>query len=300
MAWYEFGPNPATAPNRRSGRALTDAAPLDYAVPMRTILAGLFLAIAPPAMAAGLAIADGKLTLAVDGAPLQTVLSDIAAAGGFELVLDGDFIEPVHVTLTAVPLSQAIRRLAGDHGLVMVIAPDRPDRLIAVRLYERAAAPPPPNPVVIREAAADDYTRRRQAIRALAEIGGPEAVIELVAAIDGPDRLIASQAVRALERIEDPAAAKALREALDHIDASVRRYAVRGLAAREAGAGLDDQLAAMLIGDSAPMVRRQAAQTLAERGHANSYWALQQAAETDPDYTVRDAAGAALTRLEDR
>ena len=82
-------------------------------------------------------VEDGRLSVRLDAAPLETVLRMIAEQAGVVIKADGDLGEVRPQSFTEIPLIQGIRWLAGDRLLVMVYGKDRGSgsRLVEVRVY---------------------------------------------------------------------------------------------------------------------------------------------------------------------
>lgn len=203
----------------------------------------LVLVLARPAPSEAQEIADGRVTMAIEPAPLEDVLGEIAAAAGIELKVRGDLGEVAAQQLDDVPLESVIRRLAGPHPLVMLHEPDGDVR--AVRIYAASGDPQERREelaeraravkAIRREAAArptgeDDRSARLQTIRELARQGGPEALAELGRVLsEDEDPALRRLAAGALAGIGGDAAVDDLGEALGDDDSSVRLQALRGL-----------------------------------------------------------------------
>ena len=185
-----------------------------------------------PAPASDLAVtvADGRLSVRVDEAPLEAVLEAIAAQTEVRITIRGDpgMVGPQE--FADLPLDAGIRRLAGERRLMMFFhrPEDRgaPGRLREVRVYgdppsedlarswraltrtfgrltkeppPRAAAPPPPS---YEELASKNKGERLAAIRGLARLQDAVAIEVLGAlAAQDPDATVRRIAATALGNI---------------------------------------------------------------------------------------------------
>lgn len=276
-----------------------------------------------PAAAPDLAVtvADGRLSVRVDAAPLDAVLEAIAAQTDVAITIRGDPGTVQPQAFADLPLAAGIRRLAAERGLLMVFArPDgrgAPGRLRQVRVYgdppsddlapsERPltrtfgklakepppAAPPPPD---YEELATRNKGERLMALRGLAR-QQDEAAIEVLGALTthDPDATVRRIAATALGNIGGEAVVAALEAALGDPDVEVRIQAMRGLHAIE-GEAAAAPLGELALGDADPGLRRQAVNLLAtlRSDEARSTIDL---AVSDPDDSVRAAAEEALAR----
>lgn len=284
-----------------------------------------------PAMATDLTVtvADGRLSVRLDEAPLDAVLEAIAAQTDVAIRVRGDPGTVRPQAFADLPLAVGIRRLTGERGLMMLFARadhrGEPGRLREVRVYgdlssddvarsrrpltrtlgrqakaPPSAAPEPPNYQKFAQGLAQELAKRGKAER-LAAIRGlarqqDDATIEVLGALVAldPDGTVRRIATTALGNIGGEAAAAALEVALVDQDVEVRIQAMRGLHVihGEAAAAALGELA---LGDADPALRRQAVHLLAtlRSGEARSTIEL---AATDPDDAVRQAAEEALTR----
>jgi HEAT repeat protein len=113
----------------------------------------------------------------------------------------------------------------------------------------------------------EDPLVRAQAALALAKVGGAEATAALSAAVGDQDPGVRIQAMRAFGKVEGERAVQTL--------------------------------SGVLMGDRDPQVRRHAAPALAMLRTLEARWALE-AAISDPDQSVSEAAASALRRWEKR
>lgn len=67
-------------------------------------------------------VIQGELTLDVRNQPLAQVLREIAAQANLQLTLRGDLSAPVTQSFAAVPLDEAIRRLAREFSFALIYA----------------------------------------------------------------------------------------------------------------------------------------------------------------------------------
>ena len=278
----------------------------------------------PAGAAAELAveIADGRLSVRVGGMPLDQVLEAVAAQSEIAITVRGDAGTVRPQAFADLPVEAAIRRLAGDRGLLMLFAPagdgGMPGRLRQVRVYgdlpsddTRAdpplvrtfgtpprqrppAAPSPPLPAY-EELATKGKSERLMAIRALAR-NKDEAAVAMLGALlaQDADGMVRRIAATALGNVGGKSAAAALEAALADPQVEVRIQAMRGLLAID-GKAAAAPLGELALGDADPALRRQAVDLLAtlRSDEARSTIRL---ASSDPDEAVRAAAEEALTR----
>jgi hypothetical protein len=276
----------------------------------------------PTVVASDLAVtvADGRLSVRLDAAPLDLVLDAIAAQSDVRITIRGDPGTVGPQAFADLPLDAGIRRLAGERRLMMVFAPaaDRgaPGPLREVWVYgdppsdDRASSqrpltrtlgkparqpPAAPAPPSYQELAKKDKGERLAAIRALARQQDEAAIAVLGALLaHDPDPIVRRITATALGNIGGEAVVPAFEAALADGDVEVRIQAARGLhvISGEAAAAALGELA---LGDADPGLRRQAIHLLAtlRSDEARSTIEL---ASSDPDDTVRQAAEEALTR----
>jgi hypothetical protein len=265
-------------------------------------------------------VVDGRLSVRLAAAPLDSVLEAIAAQTDLAITIRGDPGTVQAQTFSDLPLVLGIRRLVGEHGLMMVFAradgrrelehlrevriygdppsddvarPGRPlTRTLGRTAEERPAAPEPPG---YQELAKKSKAERLMAIRILAR-QQDEAAIEVLGALaaQDPDATVRRIAATALGNIGGEAAAAALEPALADTDVEVRIQAMRGLhvIGSEAAAASLGELA---LGDPDPALRRQAVNLLATL-RSEAARATLEVAASDPDDAVRAAAEDALNR----
>jgi hypothetical protein len=259
----------------------------------------------------------GLLTVDVRNAPLAQVLRTVAERAGIEITVRGDVSAPVTLTFAALPLEEAIRRIARGYPLAFTYAAPADDSapavMTAVWVMERSAttagavnaanesrpsfigAEPTgrggpeatselavaPRPGKIQRLAGDADHGNEVALSALAEMVSSDA-----------DADVRRQAVAALGRLARPALEPLLTAALTDADVDVRLGAVRGL--RRFGTETAvASLATTSTGDADPGVRFAALSALMSFPGQTMVQGLVRAA-ADPDGRVRDAAARGL------
>lgn len=271
-------------------------------------------------------VVDGnRVTLDVGTVPLADVLRAIGDAGGFDVKIEGDLGEVQSQRLRNLPMPRAIKRLSGDHGLIMQYGPDG-RALRAVRVHAASSIGASPEE---REAARKRAAERRQAVLARAAAstpaapappdrrGGPLADLsqsERFARLrelsrqgdaaslpelgdvlrDDPDPALRRAAAAAIANIGGPEAADALEDALDDEERTVRIQALRALRSADQESA-NDAFADVLASDPDPAVRRAAVELAAGLGAAGED--LLEMALDDEDEAVVRAAESALRRI---
>jgi hypothetical protein len=137
-------------------------------------------------------------------------------------------------------------------------------------------------------AGSEDVFQRGDAVKLLAEFGGPECVPALVAYVERGDMMARSQALDALVRIKHPSAAEPMARSLrkEKIEATRVLIAI--------GPPAETAVAA-LLGDQDESIRRQACEILAQIRPTASLPALNRLAGDGPDslkQPARNAVGA--------
>lgn len=239
-------------------------------------------------------IEEGRLTLKASGTPLDVLLKAIAEKAGFTMTLRGDLSTPISLSFSGLRVEQAIRRLTGDLGLVMIFDRDRdsdaPKRLIEVRVYaniKRANRPPSEQGAL---AVAEDLDQASDE----AENAGEEDAIaiqarKLLTAENAADK---KQAIKALTALGGIQAVAALTEGLEDEDRSIRGEIVRALGAIGEESATQT-LGQVLIADTEPALRLEAVTAIAKHPGPVARVFLE-AALKDSDESVRQAAKAAL------
>jgi hypothetical protein len=263
-----------------------------------------------------------RMSLEVGQAPLAEVLRAVGEAGGFEVKLEGDLGEVQPQRFQDLPLGRAIRRLTGDHGVIMAYADDgtlesvrvhaatligaSPEEREAARkraaeqrqaVLARVRSPATPESPEGGGGSADaDQAERFARVRELARQGGPDSLPSLGDVLSGdPDPALRRAAAAAIGSVGGPEAAQLLQGALADDDASVRMQALRGLR------GADPAIALNAYGDIVqrdpdPAVRRAAVDLAAGLGTDGAE--VLEIALDDDDDRVRQAAERAIERIE--
>jgi HEAT repeat protein len=231
-------------------------------------------------------VEEGKLTVDVHHAELESVLREIATRAAFDLRTSGK-LGRVTATFAGVSLEEGLRRLAPGHELMLVYrAPVGPSAqaLVEVRVF---AASPPSDP---RRAAAD----LAEINRLLRTGAGPEGIARLVDLLGAaPEPAVRSRAAAVLGWRGGIGSEAALTEALNDPAPDVRIQVVDALR-RVAGARAIPALQ-LLLRDPDAVVRRAAARSLGMLPEAAATSALT-AATGDPDASVRKEVIWALRR----
>ena len=230
-------------------------------------------------------VENGKLTVDLQHADLESVLREIATRAVFDLRMSGQ-LGRVTATFAGVSLEEGLRRLAPEHELMLVYrAPSggAAASLVEVRVF---AGTRPDDP---RSAAAD-----LAEIRRLLRSGGQEGTARLADLLGAPDSTVRTRAATALGRVGGMNAEAPLTAALSDQVAEVRLQAVDALR-RVAGARAIPALQGLLLRDPDPGVRRAAARTLGMLREPPATSALT-AAAADPDASVRQEVARALRR----
>jgi hypothetical protein len=137
---------------------------------------------------------------------------------------------------------------------------------------------------------------RREAAKALVEMGDATAVEPLIQALKDEDILVRWYAAEALGEIGDARAVEPLIRALNDDDVSVRRYAAEALGKIGDARAVDPLIQALK--DEASFVRSNAAEALGKIGDARAVEPLIQALK-DEDWFVRYEAVKALGEIGD-
>jgi hypothetical protein len=231
---------------------------------------------------------------AVD-AEMADVLSALAQQAGFQLTISGQ-LGRVTAAFTRASVEEALRRLVQDHELMLVYGAPAgghgPSKLLRVDVFastasrwgsagltgtERATTLAEISQLLVaqdREHAArrlgellgtPDATVRARSAWALGRVGGPQAVLALVAATRDQAPEVRVQAVYALGSVEAARAIPTLGDLLLRDPAVlVRRAAARTLGTLPDAAAVSALSAATQDGDT--LVRREVASALRRRG----------------------------------
>lgn len=232
-------------------------------------------------------VEEGKLTVDVHHAELESVLREIATRAAFDLRTSGK-LGRVTATFAGVSLEEGLRRLAPGRELMLVYrgSVGRADQaLVEVRVFAGSPASDP------RRAAAD-LAEINQLLRTGA---GPEGIARLVDLLGAaPEPAVRSRAAAVLGWRGGMGSETALTEALNDPAPDVRAQVVDALR-RVAGARAIPALVRLLLRDPDAVVRRAAARSLGMLPEAAATSALT-AAAGDPDASVRKQVIWALRR----
>jgi len=237
--------------------------------PAAAVLALALAALAGPgaarsdddAPALTLTVSDGRVSLDARDAPLQAILDEIGDRTGLRVRFDepgtaqiGD--ELVTLTLDAVPVEEALRRLLRERDFVLVYAPGRPaEAHVYSRSAEAAGGEAPPAASVSSAPPAEPVDRNGAAALRNEALGNPDPAAR----------------ARALEGLAASADQKATRDTLLEV---LEREHVPGLLRRALDiVGLQDARARQVLEgraayDPAPEVR-DAARALLQAPQAN-------------------------------
>jgi HEAT repeats len=264
-----------------------------------------------PAPGVEVEVANGLITLHADGAPLAEVLRAIGEAGGFRVVLRGDFASPVRESFADQPLEDAIRRLVEGHSVVMLhegsgAAPGEA-ALAELRVIENPAQTAVVDATsadsgrdkgdVARDDGADEPPIDREAFRLAHLDAAPPTREEILLDLADPDQAARVAAVPKVGSLAPGAAIGILSGVFaEEGDPLVRSRAVAALARLEApdARGL---LRAQALGDDGPGLRMQALNALASSSGERAVNVLGQALRQDPEPEVRVTAVRALGRV---
>ena len=198
-------------------------------------------------------IAEGKLSLDLHRAELESVLREIAARAAFELGTMSGELGRVTVTFTGVSLEEGLRRLAPEHELMLVYrAPSGRGTSALVEVGCSPARGP-----TTREVWRPILPRSDACFGG----GGQEGATRLALLLGAPDATVRARAGGVLGRIGGVNAEAALAAALGDPAAEVRIQAAEALS-RVASARAIPALQGLLLRDPDPAVRRAAARTL--------------------------------------
>jgi hypothetical protein len=222
-------------------------------------LAGAAAAGEEPGPSIRVRVDEQSLVVDVREAPLADVLRAIGARVDVDVTVRGDLDTTVTRSFVASSLEDAVRQLARGHSTVWIYEPSsRAPRHQKVAGLVVVAASNATRTQAIR---AEERATRLQDLRRLVVRRDAPAQADLARLADDPDPVIRAQALRGLRRIQ--------------------------------GDNATPRLAAALLRDTDPTVRRTAAQLLAGARRAEARETLERAAH-DPDRSVRRAAAAAL------
>lgn len=257
--------------------------------------------------------AGGLLTVRAADVPLSRVLSEIAEAAGFRLVLEGDLDRPVTRRLAKVSLDRGLERLL-DGISYMRTYDSLGGRSVLAELRVIGAASgarAPVSAVMVRKPPRFEPTpemaarldaseaERLDRVRRLRGKSGSDVTQELALYLRQDESAVVRRiAASGLARQGGLEARDALTAALADSDTRVRRQALISLA-QHWGPEASGALAGTLASDSDAEARALAARMLGRTGGAGAVGALE-AALQDLDPKVRQLARQSLARLEAR
>lgn len=261
---------------------------------------------ADPVSPTQLSIHRGLMRVDVRDVPLVDLLRAIGERSDLRVSLHGPLTNLITRSFAGVALDEAIRRLVGGHGLVLLYAPARGGMglsvLTEVRVYDSPLAATmsqgtDPTKLVAGPTRPLDSDRdtRLKAVQALARRrdGAALAALAQTLALD-EDPTVRAQAAAALGSIRGSEATAALSDALGDQDPAVRIQAVRTFGRIEGDRAIPT-LGNVLLGDPDPHVRRETAHALGGL-QTQEAWRVLEAAAADPDKAVRHAATSALAK----
>ena len=254
-----------------------------------------------PAASPSVQFDNGLVTLEAEGVPLEDLLDALARAADFRLVKVGDLSAPVTRSMHGVALDSAVRRLLGNHTVVMIYASGSGGqrRLAELRIYadDRLPPPVPDGPDVEKRLLAalqqPDPALRRGAL-SMADALDDEVAIAILGEVleRDQDPRVRADAASALGRIGGDQAVQALEGGLGDGDPGVASAIARALG-RAGGERATLVLEQMVMGDEDPKIRAIAVQTVASLRTPGAREVVEAAAEDENDH-VRRAAQQAL------
>jgi HEAT repeat protein len=225
---------------------------------------------------------DGeRLTVRLEGIPLQAALKAIERESGVALTLLTPLAEEITIAFESLPLEQGLRRLLGNHSYILFYA-----------------AAGPGQPAALRQVKV--LPRGREVVRTGDHREQPRVMPSLPPGLGDPDPEKRTEAVMALAAGEEPGKSldlliEILRQDKDN---DVREAALHALES------LDpiplDPLFAVAVQDKSPSIRVRALTLLGERGAGDPRVkaALQRAATSDPDREVAEMASSLLDGID--
>jgi len=270
---------------------------------------------AVPDPAIHMTIHQGLLTVNVRDVPLTDLLRVIGKQAALRVTIYGALNTSVTDSFADVPLDHGIKRLVRGEGLILIYtaSAEAPGTSVLTEVWVYQIAPA--DRAQIRAAA----TEKPQQEDRVSEIRSKEirsarilAVWKLVAKRDqtaaatlaqilaqqDEDPIVRGQAAEALAKVGGAEVTAALLAAVGDQDPVVRSQAIRAFGKVEGDRAVQT-LSGVLLGDPDPQVRRHAAPVLAMLRTMEARWALE-AAISDPDPSVSEAAASALRRWEKR
>ncbi len=241
---------------------------------------------AAPTGSMKLRVEDGRVSAEIRSTPMQRALGELAAWTGTVFEVPAHENPNVSVFLYAVPVEQAIRRIAGDLNTIFYYGKDAAglNRVQLVRVFTRAAPPGAPS---ISYIGTGSITKTSADI-----VDSPE---QAVAVLSGSPNLEARQkAVEMLVEVKTDEAVEALIGAADDEAPEVRAAVVEGLAEMAAVKAMPAILKALK--DAHPGVRQSAITAVALIGTADHVKNLRPLMK-DEDAGVAAAADVAIRKL---
>jgi hypothetical protein len=276
-----------TRERRRHGEAASFAG-VGHRLALATALVGA-ATTANPAVQAGemqVEVTENRLTLEAEDVAVADVLQAIGEAAAIEVVVRGELGNVTRRSLVEEPLAPAIRRLVGQHSVLMLYEKDASGepQLREVRVQAAGTA-------TAATAEEDGGQRRRGGRTPIGQIRN----YQQLTVMDNDRRV---EAIRALARTKDEAATGVLAEALVRDDnVAVRRLAANALSSGDVGDAAVEALTAAL-GDDERSIRIQAMRGLTVGLGDASAPLLAEVVRSDGDPAVRRAAVQLASSME--
>ena len=221
---------------------------------------------------------DGeRLTVRLEGIPLQMALKAIERESGVALALLAPLTEEVTIAFDNLSLEQGLRRLLGNRSYILFYA-----------------AAGPGQPAALRQVKV--LPKGREGVRTEDKREQPRVIQSRQAGLGDPDPERRMEAVMALAADEEPG--KSLDLLIEVLkqdgDSNVREAALHALESLDAIPL--DPLFAVAVQDKSPSIRMRALALLGEQGAGDPRVkaALQRAATSDPDREVMELASSLL------
>jgi HEAT repeat protein len=235
---------------------------------------------------------------------LKDLLAEVARQSDLAVVSHDRLDERVTLEFRDLPLRKAMKRILRDRSFVWLSAQasagansSRNARPNMLWVFSKGPRDPaeiaPSNLAVVNEHA----TARLDAISALADVGGDQAVAVLTAAaLSDSDSSVREEAVDALADVGDDTGIHGLEQALTDPEYHVRKAAVEALA--DIGGDASALALTVALKDREVSLREEAVDALGEIGGQTAIRLLRQAAEDeDEDGSIREAATEYLDEL---
>lgn len=210
-----------------------------------------------------LEVRDGLVTVDTQGATIEQIARALSDKAGFEVRLSGNLDDPVHLSVKNMPLARFLRKLAGEHSLIVIDNPTdnvsgkKPDRPIAAVYIVANPNVRIASQEILREAPArapEEGGQFLEARRVLEDsLGGKVWATpdQRVTAIESLASSTDKESIRTLERV-----------VAGETDAAIRDDAVNALA-KIGGQEATLALGRILFGNSSPQARLMAIRALA-------------------------------------